>query len=190
MVSSRRCFMECWSRRLAFFGVAFAGVAAALSLAINTAADARELTEEEVVHGDGVGEGDDTGCARRFGDCGRAAGAVGGPGLPCGWRAGPMGEKERVTGSPSLVGDACATPLAPLMASKDAHMEVERWLRDIDARFGSLPSADEELLQLIELWKKYQKLGAARMALWNAVKLLQGENGMLLKERSELSKGT
>ena len=34
MVSSRRCLMECGSRRLAFFGVAFAGVAAAPSLAI------------------------------------------------------------------------------------------------------------------------------------------------------------
>jgi hypothetical protein len=34
MVSSRRCLMECGSRRLAFFGVAFAGVPAAPSLAI------------------------------------------------------------------------------------------------------------------------------------------------------------
>ena len=42
MVSSRRCLMECGSRRLAFFGVAFAGVAAAPSLAI---AAVREIVE-------------------------------------------------------------------------------------------------------------------------------------------------
>ncbi|KAL5214107.1 hypothetical protein ABZP36_003259 [Zizania latifolia] len=36
------------------------------------------------------------------------------------------------------------------MASEDAQMEVERRLRDIDARFGSLPGADGELLRLIE----------------------------------------
>lgn len=37
MVSSRRCLMEWGSRRLAFFGLAFAGVAAAPSLAIAAA---------------------------------------------------------------------------------------------------------------------------------------------------------
>ncbi|KAL5199359.1 hypothetical protein ABZP36_020562 [Zizania latifolia] len=37
------------------------------------------------------------------------------------------------------------------MASEDAQMEVERWLCDSGARFGSLPRANEELLRLIEI---------------------------------------
>lgn len=37
------------------------------------------------------------------------------------------------------------------MASDGAQMEVERRLRDIGARFTSLPDADDELLRLIEV---------------------------------------
>ena len=54
MVSSRRCLMEYGSRRLAFFGVTFAGVAAAQSLAMCAAAT-RSWTRREVVV-DGAGE--------------------------------------------------------------------------------------------------------------------------------------
>jgi hypothetical protein len=43
MVSSRRCLMEWGSRRLAFFGVAFAGVATAPSLAICAVVEGEEV---------------------------------------------------------------------------------------------------------------------------------------------------
>jgi hypothetical protein len=56
MVSSRRCLMECGSRRLAFFGVTFAGVAAAPSLAMCAAATRSSTRRDVVVLVDGARE--------------------------------------------------------------------------------------------------------------------------------------